>query len=84
MNSFWFVLILILVAIVLQIIMEFIAPRGQMIVLVVRIKSYVVMGLVSAMIKMGLNVYANRYVCFFFFSIFGKTIGYNAIEKISK
>ena len=49
-------------------------PRGQMIVQVVRIKSYVVMGLASAMIKMGLNVYANRYVCFFFFSIFGKTI----------
>ena len=67
MTSFWFVLILILVAIVLQIIMEFIAPRGQMIVQVVRIKSYVVMGLASAMIKMGLNVYANRYVCFFFF-----------------
>ena len=74
MTSFWFVLILILVAIVLQIIMEFIAPRGQMIVQVVRIKSYVVMGLASAMIKMGLNVYANRYVCFFFFSIFGKII----------
>ena len=66
MNSVWFVLILILVAIVLQIIMESIAPRGQMIVQVVRIKSYVVMGLASAMIKMGLNVYANRYVCFFF------------------
>ena len=66
MNSVWFVLILILVAIVLQIIMESIAPRGQMIVQVGRIKSYVVMGLASAMIKMGLNVYANRYVCFFF------------------
>ena len=73
--TLYFVLILILVAIVLQIIMEFIAPRGQMIVQVVRIKSYVVMGLASVMIKMGLNVYANRYVCFFFFSIFGKTIG---------
>ena len=73
-DCYFFALNLILVAIVLQTIMEFIALQGQMIVLVVRIKSYVVMGLVSAMIKMGLNVYANRYVCFFFFSIFGKTI----------
>ena len=58
---------LILVAIVLQIIMEFIAPRGQMIVQVVRIKSYVVMGLVSAMITIGTHVYANRYVCLLIF-----------------
>ena len=65
MNSFWFVLILILVAIVLQIIMEFIALQGQMIVQVDRIKSYVAMVLVSAMIKTDINVYANRCVCFF-------------------
>ena len=63
--TLYFVLILILVAIVLQIIMEFIALQGQMIVQVVRIKSYVVMGPVSAMIKMDINVYANRYLSFF-------------------
>ena len=64
-NCYFFVLILILVAIVLQIIMEFIALQGQMIVQVDRTKSYVAMGLVSAMIKTDTNVYANRYVCFF-------------------
>ena len=65
-NCYFFVLILILVAIVLQIIMEFIALQGQMIVQVDRIKSYVAMGLVSVMIKTDINVYANRCVCFFF------------------
>ena len=63
--TLYFVLILILVAIVLQIIMEFIALQGQMIVQVDRIKSYVAMVLVSAMIKTDINVYANRCVCFF-------------------
>ena len=64
-NCYFFVLIIILVAIVLQIIMESIALQGQMIVQVDRIKSYVAMGLVSAMIKTDINVYANRCVCFF-------------------
>ena len=57
-----------LVATVLQIIMEFIALQGQMIVQVDQIKNYVAMGLVSAMIKTDIIVYANR--CARFFSIF--------------
>ena len=64
-NCYFFVLILVLVAIVLQIIMEFIALQGQMIVQVDRIKSYVAMGLVLVMIKTDINVYANRCVCVF-------------------